>query len=420
MAFDLEIDNKDGNVAQLKVIGVGGAGGNAVNRMIEFGLHGVEFVSVNTDVQALNSSKADVKVQIGERATKGLGAGADPQVGKAAATESVELLTDAIKGADLVFITAGMGGGTGTGAAPVVANIAKEMGILTVGVVTKPFNFEGRSRMKNALAGIRELRDVVDTLIIIPNQRLLSIVGNAPAAEALKVADDVLRQGVQGICDLITCPTMINSDFADVRAIVAEKGMAHMGIGTATGDKRCITAATQAIESPLLETSIAGAKGVLLNVVGGPTLGMLEIDEAGKIIAEAADPDAKIIFAMGIDESMGDSVRVTVIATGFDWPAELDNSASPAKPEQKPAQAEQKNVGAAEKPEQPVAESSEKSSADVADPWAWPTKDSSSYRQSSAADKEDDDDVIPPNPPRRSTKFNTRRNSSNNKPFFLR
>ena len=419
MAFDLEIDNKDGNVAQLKVIGVGGAGGNAVNRMIEFGLHGVEFVSVNTDVQALNSSKADVKVQIGERATKGLGAGADPQVGKAAATESVELLTDAIRGADLVFITAGMGGGTGTGAAPVVASIAKEMGILTVGVVTKPFNFEGRSRMKNALAGIRELRDVVDTLIIIPNQRLLSIVGNAPAAEALKVADDVLRQGVQGICDLITCPTMINSDFADVRAIVAEKGMAHMGIGTATGDKRCVTAATQAIESPLLETSIAGAKGVLLNVVGGSNLGMLEIDEACIIIADASDPDAKIIFAMGIDENMGDSVRVTVIATGFDWPAELDNGIAPAKPEQKPSQpekVEQKPAEPAGKPEQNSTDHGEQNSADVADPWAWPQKNT----RQPALNKEDDDDVLPPNPPRRSTRFNTRRNSGNNKPFFLR
>lgn len=326
MAFDFEIDHERGEVAQLKVIGVGGAGGNAVNRMVDFGLTGVEFVSVNTDKQALHTSKADVKVQIGEKATKGLGAGANPEVGRMAAEESVELLTDAIRGADLVFITAGMGGGTGTGAAPIVARIAKEMGILTVGVVTKPFNFEGRSRMNNAIAGIRQLRDVVDTLIIIPNQRLLSIVGNAPAEEALKVADDVLRQGVQGICDLITCPTMINSDFADVRTIVAEKGMAHMGIGNATGDKRCSEAAKQAIESPLLETSINGAKGVLLNVVGGKNLGMLEVDEAASLIADAADPDAKIIFAMGIDESMGDAVRVTVIATGFDWPAELSNN----------------------------------------------------------------------------------------------
>ncbi|MCH5278598.1 MAG: cell division protein FtsZ [Christensenellaceae bacterium] len=336
MAFDLEIDNERGNVAQLKVVGVGGAGGNAVNRMVEFGLRGVEFISVNTDKQALFTSKADVKVQIGEKATKGLGAGANPEVGKSAAEESIENLTDSIRGADLVFITAGMGGGTGTGAAPIVAQAAKEMGILTIAVVTKPFGFEGRSRMRNALEGIRALRDVVDTLIVIPNQKLLSIVGNAPMDEALRVADDVLRQGVQGISDLITFPTMINSDFADVRTVLAEKGMAHMGIGTATGDKRCIEATKQAIASPMLETSIDGAKGVLINVVGGRTLGMLEVDEAANLITEAADPEARIIFAMGIDDSMGDSVRVTVIATGFNWPEELDENVRRATPERRP------------------------------------------------------------------------------------
>lgn len=326
MAFDVELDNERESGALLKVIGVGGAGGNAVNRMVEYGLQGVEFVSINTDRQALNTSNADLKVQIGERATRGLGAGANPETGKTAAEESIDAISEAVRGADLIFITAGMGGGTGTGAAPVVAKAAKEAGILTIGVVTKPFNFEGRSRMRNAVDGIRQLRDVVDTLIVIPNQKLLSIVGNAPMDEALRVADDVLRQGVQGISDLITCPTMINSDFADVRTIMAEKGMAHMGIGTATGDKRCIEATKQAIASPLLETTIDGAKGVLLNVVGGRSLGLLEVDEAANLITDAADPDARIIWAMGIDDSMGDSVRVTVIATGFDWPEEYTDT----------------------------------------------------------------------------------------------
>ena len=280
MAFDVELDNERGNVAQLKVVGVGGAGGNAVNRMVEFGLGGVEFISVNTDKQALFTSKADVTVQIGEKATKGLGACSNPDVGKAAAQESVKELEEVLRGADLVFVTAGMGGGTGTGAAPIIAGIAKDLGILTVGVVTKPFNFEGRPRMRNAIEGIRELRDVVDTLIVIPNQRLLSVVGKAPMDEALRTADDVLRQGVQGISDIITHPTMINSDFADVRTIIAEKGMAHMGIGTAQGDNRCLEAAKQAVASPLLETTIDGAKGVLINIVGDNSLSMAEIDEA--------------------------------------------------------------------------------------------------------------------------------------------
>ena len=240
MAFEFQIDNETGNIAQIKVVGIGGAGGNAVNRMIEYGLKGVEFVSVNTDAQALARSMASVKVQIGEKATGRLGAGAKPEVGRAAAEESRDALTEAIRGADLLFITAGMGGGTGTGAAPIVAEIAKELGILTVAVVTKPFNFEGKNRMASAIKGVRALRDVVDTLIIIPNQKLLSIVGNKPVREAFMVADDVLRQGVQGICDIITQPDMINSDFADVRTIIAGKGIAHMGIGTSTVDKLCI------------------------------------------------------------------------------------------------------------------------------------------------------------------------------------
>lgn len=358
MAFDVELDNERGNVAQLKVVGVGGAGGNAVNRMVDFGLRGVEFISVNTDKQALLASKADVTVQIGEKATKGLGAGSNPDVGKAAAEESIKELEETMRGADLVFVTAGMGGGTGTGAAPVIARAAKDQGILTVGVVTKPFNFEGRPRMRNAIAGIRELRDVVDTLIVIPNQRLLSIVGKAPVDEALRTADDVLRQGVQGISDIITHPTMINSDFADVRTIIAEKGMAHMGIGTAQGDNRCLEAAKQAVASPLLETTIDGAKGVLINIIGDSTLSMMEIDEAVSLVSDAADPDARIIFSMGMDDSMADTVRVTVIATGFDWPDELNDepAARPGarmggRPESKPEPRGEGRMGA--RPEEP-------------------------------------------------------------------
>ena len=324
MAFEIELDNDRGNVAQLKVVGVGGAGGNAVNRMVDFGVRGVEFIAVNTDKQALNTSSADVRIQIGEKVTKGLGAGSKPEVGKAAAEESIKDIEESLRGADLVFVTAGMGGGTGTGAAPIVAKKAKDLGILTVGVVTKPFNFEGRPRMKNAIDGIRELRDVVDTLIVIPNQRLLAIVGKAPVEEALRTADDVLRQGVQGISDIITNPTMINSDFADVRTILAEKGMAHMGIGNAKGDDRCAEAARQAVASPLLETTIDGAKGVLINIVGDSSLSMLEIDEAVSLVQDAADPDASIIFSMGTDDSLSDTVRVTVIATGFEWPDELN------------------------------------------------------------------------------------------------
>lgn len=320
MALDLELDNEQGNIAQLKVVGVGGAGGNAVNRMVEFGLRGVEFVSINTDRQALFTSKADIKVQIGEKATQGLGAGAEPAVGRAAAEESIDEINDAIRGADLVFITAGMGGGTGTGAAPVVAECAKELGILTVGVVTKPFSFEGRVRMNNAVNGITNLKANVDTLISIPNDRLLDSVGKVSLTEAFRIADDVLRQGVQGISDLIAVPAMVNLDFADVRTIMRERGMAHMGIGMATGDKRAAEAARQAVVSPLLETTINGAKGVLLNITGGADLGIQELSEAASIIQEYADPEANIIMGAGIDEDMGDGVRITVIATGFDAP----------------------------------------------------------------------------------------------------
>ena len=328
MALDIDFEEDSPNFAKLKVVGVGGAGGNAINRMVEYGLRGVEFITMNTDMQALCTSKADKQVQIGVKATKGLGAGANPEVGKNAAEEAIQEITDAIKGADLVFLTAGMGGGTGTGAAPIIAQTAKDMNILTIAIVTKPFNFEGRPRMKNALAGIHELQKIVDTLIVVPNQKLLSTVQNSTIEEAFRVADDVLRQGVQGISDLITNHTLINCDFADVRTILSEKGMAHMGIGIAKGDKRCTEATKQAIASPLLETSFDGAKGVLISFIGDKTLGLLEVSEAAELITEAADPDAQIIVAMGTDEKMDDSVRVTVIATGFEYTDELEEPAA--------------------------------------------------------------------------------------------
>lgn len=318
MPIGLELDFERGNLAQLKVVGVGGAGNNAVNRMIQYGIKGVEFISVNTDKQALYQSHANQKIQIGEKLTKGLGAGADPEIGRRAAEESKEAISEALKGADLVFITAGMGGGTGTGAAPVVAECAKEMGILTVGVVTKPFGFEGKVRMNNAVNGITNLKSNVDTLICIPNDRLLDTVGKVSLTDAFRIADDVLRQGVQGISDLIAVPAMVNLDFADVRTIMRERGMAHMGIGIATGDKRAADAARQAVVSPLLETSINGAKGVLLNITGGSDLGIHEVSEAASIIQEYADPEANIIWGAGIDEEMGEGVRITVIATGFE------------------------------------------------------------------------------------------------------
>ncbi len=313
-----EQDFEGASFAQIKVIGVGGAGCNAVNRMVQYGLQGVEFIAVNTDKQALAMNKGDNKIQIGEKLTKGLGAGADPEIGRKAADESRDLIQEALRGADMVFITAGMGGGTGTGAAPIVAQCAKEMGILTVGVVTKPFTFEGRVRMRNAEAGIENLKPAVDTLITIPNDKLIALVGKASLPDALRVADDVLRQGIQGISDLIAVPAMINLDFADVKTIMKEKGMAHMGIGTACGEKRASEAAKQAVESPLLETSIDGAKGILMNITGGPDLSLLEVNEAAELIQQSADPDANIIFGADIDESMGDALRITVIATGFD------------------------------------------------------------------------------------------------------
>ena len=316
--FEPDFDNT--SFAQIKVIGVGGAGCNAINRMVQYGLRGVEFIAINTDKQALFLAKAPTKIQIGEKRTKGLGAGADPEVGRKAADESREQIMDALRGTDMAFITAGMGGGTGTGATSIVAECAKELGILTIAVVTKPFTFEGKVRMRNAEIGIASLKPAVDTLITIPNDKLIDLVGRASLPDALRVADDVLRQGIQGISDLIAVPAMINLDFADVKTIMREKGLAHMGIGNASGEKRAAEAARQAIESPLLETSINGARGVLMNITGGPDLSLLEVNEAAELISENVDPEANIIFGADIDEAMGDALRITVIATGFDRP----------------------------------------------------------------------------------------------------
>ncbi|MCR4876391.1 MAG: cell division protein FtsZ [Clostridiales bacterium] len=316
----IEFQNEEQDTfASIKVVGCGGGGNNAVNRMVDAGLRGVEFIAVNTDRQALNLSNAQVKIQIGEKLTKGLGAGAVPEVGRRAAEESREEIAQSLKGADLVFITAGMGGGTGTGAAPIVAEIARDLGCLTIAVVTKPFNFEGKQRMKNAENGITELKQHVDTLVVIPNDRLLQVVNKGTTMlEAFRIADDVLRQGIQGISDLIAVPAMINLDFADVKTVMESGGMAHMGIGIGSGENKLVEAAKNAISSPLLETNIDGARAVLINVTGGADISIVDINEAANLIMEEADPDANIIFGAGIDETMGDDVRITVIATGFE------------------------------------------------------------------------------------------------------
>ncbi len=306
------------NVARIRVIGVGGGGNNAVDRMIDAGIKSAEFVAMNTDYQALIRSKAELKIQLGAELTKGLGAGADPSIGEKAAQESIEQIKEVLQDNDLVFITAGMGGGTGTGAAPVVASLAREMGILTVAVVTKPFNFEGKRRMENAEKGIENLRQYVDTLVIIPNEKLLSVVPKGtPIVKAFQVADDVLRQGIQGISDLIVNPALINLDFNDVRTVMSNKGLAHMGIGCGEGENRTLEAVRQAVQSPLLETDIEGATGVIINVTGGLDISLSEVAEASKLVQDVVDSSANIIFGAGVDEELGDKVVVTIIATGF-------------------------------------------------------------------------------------------------------
>jgi cell division protein FtsZ len=314
----LEFDQSAENFAVIKVVGVGGGGTNAVNRMIQAGLKGVEFIAINTDAQALALSQAASRLQIGSKLTKGLGAGANPDIGAKAAEESRDQLAEMLRGADMVFVTAGMGGGTGTGAAPVVAEVAKEVGALSVGVVTKPFTFEGLRRAQYAEAGAGNLKSKVDTLITIPNDRLLQVVERRTSImDAFRIADDVLRQGVQGISDLIAVPGLINLDFADVKTIMSDMGSALMGVGVAQGENRAQVAAKAAISSPLLETSIDGARGVLLNITGGADLALYEVNEAAEIVIQAADPEANIIFGAVIDDSLRDEVRVTVIATGF-------------------------------------------------------------------------------------------------------
>lgn len=327
LEFDLDIEQ----LARIKVIGCGGGGSNAVNRMIAGGVRGVEFITLNTDAQALALSNAEIKLQIGEKLTRGLGAGANPEIGKKAAEESREMIENALRGADLVFVTAGMGGGTGTGAAPVVAEIAKELGALTVGVVTRPFSFEGRKRSAQGELGMAALKEKVDTLIVIPNDRLLEIVDkNTPMLEAFREADNILRQGVQGISDLIAVPGLINLDFADVKTIMTERGSALMGIGVGSGENRAAEAARRAISSPLLETSIEGARGVLMNITGGSNLSLYEVNEAADIVSSAADLEVNMIFGAVINDDLKNEIIVTVIATGFDEHQRQAGQANPA------------------------------------------------------------------------------------------
>lgn len=377
MALDFTFDSDDNNNAVIKVIGVGGAGGNAVNRMIEDGVQGVSFIAANTDVQALNSNNAEVKIQLGPKLTRGLGAGSHPETGQKAAEESEETIEDALKGADMIFITAGMGGGTGTGAAPVIAKIARETGALTVGVVTRPFSFEGPKRSKNAAEGIAKLKEYVDTLVIVANNRLLEIVDKkTPMMEAFKEADNVLKQGVQGISDLITSTDYVNLDFADVKTVMENQGAALMGIGRASGENRTVEATKMAISSPLLEVSIDGAKQVLLNITGGPDLTLFEAQDASEIVSTAAGEDVNIIFGTAINPNLGDEVVVTVIATGIDDEAEAAASKQlPGRghqvsaPREKPAAPKiltpEEPAPAAPVQEAPVQEAPEKPSSPV-------------------------------------------------------
>lgn len=357
----LHFEVNEQNTAQIKVIGVGGGGSNAVNRMIDAGLNGVSFMAINTDKQALSGSKAETKLQIGEKLTKGLGAGANPEVGQKAAEENIEDLTKFIAGSDMVFITAGMGGGTGTGAAPIIAKAAKDLGVLTVGVVTKPFTFEGKKRKDHAELGIKFLKKYVDSLVIVPNDKLLQIAEkNTSMLDAFKMADEVLKQGVQGISDLIAEAGLINLDFADVKTVMSDRGIAHMGVGRGKGETRVQEAVTAAIESPLLETSINGAKAILLNIMGGYDLGMLEVNEAADQIEKAADKDAIVIFGASVKEDMHDEIVITVIATGFeDRPVDIlspsrDKAEAHAKGEEGAESTSEEN---AEKPQDDIFQS---------------------------------------------------------------
>lgn len=337
--IEFQYDDQN-SFASIKVVGCGGGGNNAVDRMVDAGLRGVDFISVNTDRQALGASKATTRIQIGEKLTKGLGAGAVPEVGRRAAEESREEIARALEGADLVFVTAGMGGGTGTGAAPIVAEVARDIGALTIAVVTKPFTFEGKQRMKNAEAGIADLKQRVDTLVVIPNDRLLQVASKGTTMlDAFRIADDVLRQGIQGISDLIAVPALINLDFADVKTVMESGGMAHMGIGQGKGENRMVNAAKDAIASPLLETNIDGARAVLINITGGSDMSIMDVNEAANMVMEAADPDANIIFGAGIDEAMEDEVRITVIATGFE-----KTPFPPREPARKPREIEKERL----------------------------------------------------------------------------
>lgn len=349
-----QIDNEFDQVVQIKVVGVGGGGGNALNRMVATGVQGVEFISINTDKQALFRSQATNKIQIGEKITRGQGAGSKPEIGQKAADESRDEICAAIKGTDMIFITAGMGGGTGTGAAPVVAQIAKDMGILTVGIVTKPFAFEGRRRMEQAETGISALREHVDSLIIIPNERLKYVSEQRISlVNAFSVADDVLRQGVQSISDLIQLDGLVNLDFADVTTVMKDAGYAHMGVGRASGKDKAVNAANMAISSPLLETSIVGAKGVIINITSSPDIGLDEVEQASEMIAAAAHPDANIIWGTAFDESMNDEMSVTVIATGFD---SLNNEEEKTATVQHHTQQDTVSASSAQQPVQPVQE----------------------------------------------------------------
>lgn len=336
----LQFESEENTAAVIKVVGVGGAGCNAVNRMIDSELGGVEFIAINTDKQALAKSEAQTKLQIGEKLTKGLGAGANPEIGQKAAEENIEDIRKFLAGADMIFVTAGMGGGTGTGAAPIIAKVGRDLGALTVGVVTKPFTFEGRKRSAHAELGVQFLEGYVDSLVIVPNDRLLDIADkNTAMVDAFNMADDVLRQGVQGISDLISDAALINLDFADVKTVMGNRGVAHMGIGRGTGDDRVATAIESAIKSPLLETDVKGAKAVLLNITGGYDLGMLEANEAAEQIAKAADPDAIIIFGATVREDIQDEIIITVIATGFNE----DGKGRPAAPEAPKQEASEEN-----------------------------------------------------------------------------